>query len=72
LFFGEGFDSNTTPLNTANVVRRQVKSYELFRIIQKEYAGPRWAERAKDEINCGYGTDFIESNDVMPKLSEAN
>jgi len=32
----------------------------LFREIQKEYAGTPWAERAKREINRGYGVELVE------------
>jgi len=52
------------------------KADGLFRELQKEYAGTPWGERAKDEINRGYGIELVEGHDnprgipglVVPKF----
>lgn len=52
------------------------KADGLFRELQKEYAGTPWGERAKDEINRGYGIELREGHDdqrgragiAVPKL----
>ncbi|MCE9608510.1 MAG: VWA domain-containing protein [Planctomycetia bacterium] len=45
------------------------KADGLFREIQKEYAGTPWGERAKDEINRGYGVELHEGHEDPRNLA---